>query len=564
MERWTDWNGSVAEPPVMRWWGWGDPAHPPGLPAHALGFLAEAGIDSRPCPAVALADVQLEPSSLDEAALAGLREIVGGEGVLGDHSERVLHAGGKGYPDLVRMRAGEPEGAPDAIVLPAGRDQVRAVLELCARRSLAVVPFGGGTSVVGGVAPLRGSHAAVIALDLRRMAAVERLDRESMTVTVGAGMRAPALERHLAERRMTLGHFPQSFEYVSLGGCAATRSAGQASTGYGGIERMVRGLRFAAPAGDIDLPAFPASAAGPDLRELLIGSEGVLGVICELDLRVREAPGRRLYEGVFFKDFAAGVSVLRALAQGPGGPDVARLSDEEETRMSLALAGAETVKQRLGQAYLGFRGFRERGCLAILGFEGSPRDVTRRRRHAIALARRAGGLPVGRSPGEAWAKGRFAAPYLRDELLDHGVMVETLETATPWSNLLRLHGDVTGAIDGALAACGTPGLVMCHVSHLYDTGASLYFTFIAALKQGEELAQWRAVKEAASRAIVAGAGTITHHHAVGRDHSPWMLEEVGREGLAALAALKAEVDPAGIMNPGKLLPEPGPTGRPGL
>lgn len=539
----------------MRWWGWGDPEHPPGLPAHALGFLSEgAGIQARACHAVALADVHLEASSLDEGALSALREIVGAQGVLSDHSERVLHAGGKGYPDLVRMRAGEPEGAPDAVVLPTGRDQVRAVLELCARRSLAVVPFGGGTSVVGGVAPLRGSHAAVIALDLRRMSELIGVDRESMTVTVQAGMRAPALERHLAGRQMTLGHFPQSFEYVSLGGCAATRSAGQASTGYGSIERMVRGLRFDAPAGDIDLQALPATAAGPDLRELLVGSEGTLGVISELDLRVREAPARRRYEGVFFEDFAAGVAVLRALAQGPGGPDVARLSDEAETRMSLALAGSDTAKQRLGQAYLGLRGFRDRGCIAILGFEGSERDVKLRRRHAIGLARKGGGLPVGRSPGEAWAKGRFAAPYLRDELLDHGVMVETLETATRWSNLLRLHGDVLEAINDALTACGTPGLVMCHVSHLYDTGASLYFTFIAAQKEGQELAQWQSVKAAAGDAIVAGEGTITHHHAVGRDHVPWMGDEIGREGVAALAALKAELDPVGIMNPGKLLP----------
>jgi len=503
---------------------------------------------------VALADVKLSPSLLEEETLAALREIVGAPAVLSDHDQRVVHAGGKGYPDLVRVRAGEPEAAPDAVVLPESKDQVRAVLELCAQRSLAVVPFGGGTSVVGGVAPLRGSHAAVIALDLGRMGDLLALDRESRTVTVQAGMRAPALERRLAKERMTLGHFPQSYEYVSLGGCAATRSAGQASTGYGSIERMIRGLRFAAPAGDVELPALPASAAGPELREVLIGSEGVLGVICELDLRVREAPSEQLYEGVFFPDFATGVSLLRTLAQGPGGADVARLSDEQETRMSLALAGADTARQRLGQAYLGARGYRDRGCLAILGFEGRSRDVKARRKRAIALARKAGGLPVGRSPGRAWARARFAAPYLRDELLDHGVMVETLETATQWSNLLRLHEDILRAIGDALLACETPGLVMCHVSHLYETGASLYFTFLAAQKPGEELSQWQAVKDAASHAIVTGGGTITHHHAIGRDHRAWMLDEVGAEGLAALSALKRELDPAGIMNPGKLLP----------
>jgi len=544
----------TVDPPTMRWWGWGDPDHAPALPAHALGFLAETvGIADHPRPPVALANVRLRPPAAGEKRLAALREIVGQENVRDEHSERVAHAAGRGYVDLVRLRSGEPEGAPDAVVLPHSHEQVRAVIELCGRTSLAVVPFGGGTSVVGGVEPLRGAHEGVVALDMRRMAAVIELDRESLTVAVEAGIRAPALERHLAARGLTLGHFPQSYEYVSLGGCAATRSAGQASSGYGAIEKMIMGLRLAAPAGDIELQAVPATAAGPSVRQLLIGSEGILGVISELSLRVRAAPEERVYEGVFFEDFAAGVQGLRTLAQQHATPDVARLSDEPETRMSLALAGTGGLKGRLGRTYLAARGKGD-GCLAILGFEGDPQDVGSRRKRALALVRSCGGLPVGRSPGEAWLKGRFTAPYLRDELLTHGVMVETLETATQWSNVGRLHGEVGRAIADALGACGTPGLVMCHVSHLYETGASLYFTFIAARRSDDEVGQWRAVKEAASGAIVRGGGTITHHHAVGRDHAPWMGQEVGDTGVAALHALKRELDPHGIMNPGKLLP----------
>ncbi|MEA2152907.1 MAG: alkyldihydroxyacetonephosphate synthase [Solirubrobacteraceae bacterium] len=537
----------------MRWWGWGDPAHPPGLPATALGFLQDAvGLAARPRPAVALSQVRLPEPALAEPALSRLRAISGAKHVRDDHGERVAHAAGKGYPDLVRLRAGEPEGAPDAVVLPGSMQEVGAVLALCAGESLAVVPFGGGTSVVGGVEPLRGEHRGVISLDMRRMGGVVELDGASRTVTVQGGIRAPALERHLAERGLTLGHYPQSFEYVSLGGCAATRSAGQASSGYGAIERMVVGLRMSAPAGEIDLPAIPASAAGPSLRQLLIGSEGTLGVIGELSLRVRAAPHERVYEGIFFEDFSAGVGVLRELAQQGASPDVARLSDEQETRMSLALAGAGGVKGRLGRMYLAARGYRD-GCLAIFGFEGSQRDVQTRRTRALEAARDGGGLRVGRSPGEAWRAGRFAAPYLRDELLTQGVMVETLETATQWSNLQRLHSAVGRSIDAALKDCGTPGLVMCHVSHLYETGASLYFTFVARQREGEEIAQWRSVKQAASLAIVQGGGTITHHHAVGRDHAQWMRAEVGDTGTAALRALKARLDPAGIMNPGKLL-----------
>jgi alkyldihydroxyacetonephosphate synthase len=537
----------------MRWWGWGDPAHPPGLPAAAPAFLKDAvGLAARPRPPVALSNVRLPEPALGEQALSRLREIAGARHVRVDHGERVAHAAGKGYPDLVRLRAGEPEGAPDAVVLPGSAQEVGAVLALCARESLAVVPFGGGTSVVGGVEPLRGEHRGVVCLDMRRMGSVVELDGASRTVTVQGGIRAPALERHLAARGLTLGHYPQSFEYVSLGGCAATRSAGQASSGYGAIERMVLGLRMSAPAGEIELPAIPATAAGPSLRQLLIGSEGTLGVICELSLRVRAAPEESVYEGIFFEDFSAGVGVLRELAQQGAAPDVARLSDEQETRMSLALAGSGGVKGRLGRSYLAARGYRE-GCLAIFGFEGSRSDVQARRARALEVARAGGGLKVGRSPGEAWRAGRFAAPYLRDELLTQGAMVETLETATQWSNLQRLHSAVGRAIDAALNDCGTPGLVMCHVSHLYETGASLYFTFVAPQREGEEIAQWRSVKEAASRAIVQGGGTITHHHAVGRDHAPWMRAEVGDTGTAALRALKAQLDPAGIMNPGKLL-----------
>ena len=549
--------GRATSPPParpMRWWGWGDAAQAPALPAHALEFLRERiGAAARACPPVALAHVRVEPSALSGAALDGLRAIVGAEHVRDEHRARVEHAAGKGYPDLVRLRAGAPEGAPDAVVYPDSHDQLRALLEYCAGRSLAVVPFGGGTSVVGGVAPLRGAHAGAVALDTSRMARVLELDGQSATVSVQAGMRAPALERYLAARALTLGHFPQSFEYVSLGGCAATRSAGQASSGYGAIEKMVLGLRLAAPAADIELPALPASAAGPGLRQLLVGSEGTLGVITELSLRVRPAPRERIYEGAFFPDFTAGWQALRTLAREHALPDVARVSDEPETRMSLALAGSGGLKGRVGRAYLGLRGYRE-GVLAILGFEGSPEEVAARRRRALALVRGHGGLAVGRSPGEAWLRGRFQAPYLRDELLTHGVMVETLETAAQWSHLARLHRTVGAAVEQALRAYGTPGLVMCHVSHVYETGASLYFTLIARQREGDEIGQWLAVKRAAGEAIMAGGGTITHHHGVGRDHAGWMPREVGEGGVAALRALKAELDPAGIMNPGKLLP----------
>jgi alkyldihydroxyacetonephosphate synthase len=537
----------------MRWWGWGDPKRPPLLQPHALSFLRDTvGVAAQPRPPVALERVLIGPSAIPAPALAALREIVGAEHVRDDHLDRVRHAAGKSYPDLVRLRAGEPQGAPDAIAYPGSREQLRALLGACAEHALAVVPFGGGTSVVGGVAPIRGEQRAVLTLDLRRLDALVELDVQSRSVTVGAGLRARELERALEHKGLTLGHFPQSFEHVSLGGCAATRSAGQASTGYGRFERMVLGLSLCAPTGPIALSGVPASAAGPNLRELIVGSEGTLGVIDELTLRVRAAPEERLYEGVFFEAFEQGMLALRELAQQGLAPEVARLSDALETRMSLVLARHGGVAERLGRVYLDVRGY-GKGCLAILGFEGERRELRLRRRLAHAVVRAHGGMPVGQSPGRAWRASRFSAPYLRDELLTHGVMVETLETATNWSNLTALHRRVESAVAGALRACGAPGLVMCHVSHIYETGASLYFTLLAPQWEGREIEQWRAVKDAAGNAIMDGGGTISHHHAVGRDHVAWMEREIGKQGVAVLRALKRELDPLGIMNPGKLV-----------
>jgi alkyldihydroxyacetonephosphate synthase len=543
----------------MRWWGWGEERHGGALDERTLGLLRETiGCAEQPRPPVALSAVRIPPARLPEGASAALREIVGPEGVREDHAERVMHAAGKGYLDLVRLRAGTPEHAPDAVVLPSRHEQLRAVLELCAARHLAVVPFGGGTSVVGGVEPLRDGSAGAIALDTRRLRGV-RVDRMSRIATVGAGARGPELERRLASDGLTLGHWPQSFQYVSIGGCVATRSSGQASSGYGGIAKMVLGLRLACPAGEVALQAMPGSAAGPGLRELIVGSEGTLGVIDQIALRLRAAPAERVYEGAMFDSFPAGCGALRAMAQEHALPEIARLSDPAETRLSMTMAHTGGLKGRLGHAYLDARGYGEsRGqrCIAILGFEGAAGEVRSRRRRAHALVRANGGLLLGGSPGRAWLAGRFEAPYLRDDLLSWGVMVETLETATSWSNLERLHAAVAGAIERALSEQGTPGIVMCHVSHLYETGASLYFTLIARQREGEEARQWHAVKRAACDAIVEGGGTITHHHAVGRDHAPWLERELGREGLAAIGALKEKLDPAGIMNPGKLLPGP--------
>jgi alkyldihydroxyacetonephosphate synthase len=539
----------------MRWWGWGEDGHDVVLPEHALAMLREEiGLDpaagARP---VALEEVQLPDSRLDAAMRERLVRTVGEEHVRDDRAARVEHAAGRSYPDLFRLRSGRLAGAPDTVVAPGSADEVRALLTACSEARVAVVPFGAGSSVVGGVDPLADGFPAVISLDLHRLDRVVGVDRTSLTATLEAGLFGPELERRLAAEGVTLGHFPQSFEFSTVGGWVATRSAGQASTGYGRIDELVEGVRLVAPAGEINRRPVPATAAGPDVRELVVGSEGVLGVICEATLRVRELPAARRYEGWSFRSFAEGCEALRVMEQADGSPDVMRLSDEEETRLSLALASTGSTTERAGRAYLRMRGH-EGGCLAIAGFEGDEDEVERRRLQSGALLRAGGGLRLGRRPGEAWLRSRYAGPYLRDALMDRGGFVETLETATSWANLPVLYAAVQDALRSTLSGRGTPPLVMCHVSHLYRSGASLYFTFLARQEPGAELDQWRAAKTAACDAIVSGGGTITHHHAIGRDHAPWLTAEVGKTAIDVLRAAKQRLDPVGIMNPGKLLP----------
>ena len=533
-----------------KWWGWGDPSVEPTLDDEALAVLRERIGELEPWPlardlgAFELPGAEMLPRALIEA--------VGEENVFRDDEDRLRHATGRGYVDLARMRGGALEAAPDAVLMPRGATALQRVLEVCAAEDVAVVPFGGGTSVVGGVEPLRGGHGRLVSLDLGALRDVV-VDERSLTARLGAGLRGPEAETALARFGLTLGHFPQSFEYGTIGGFAATRSTGQASSGYGRFDSLVSSVRMLTPAGEISTLETPHTAAGPSLRELVIGSEGVLGVIPEVTVRVRPAPAVRRYEAWIAESFEAGAGIVRSLAQGPGLPEIIRVSDEEETEGSLALSGPRGLGGRLFGGYLGLRR-RRGGALVIAGFEGDEESVARRRALTVRALRDGGAVYLGQAAGRSWEHGRYRGPYLRDTLMEMGAMVETLETSHTWSRLGELHRAVGAAIRESLAGQGTPGLVFCHLSHAYADGASLYFTFISRARRGAELEQWAAVKGAASEAIVAHGGTITHHHAVGRDHVPDMEAEVGPTGLEVLRAVKERLDPAGIMNPGKLLP----------
>jgi alkyldihydroxyacetonephosphate synthase len=535
------------EPPRPAHVLWGDPTRATPLTAETTALVEAAFGPLERQPVVGLADVRLPEPGLEGHLLDQLRRLVGEEHVRADRQTRIRHTRGRSTPDLLRIRAGDALDAPDAVALPADHDQVAAVVEWCSDLGVALVPHGGGTSVVGGLTARREGFAGLLAVDLCRLDRLLAVDPVSRTATLEAGLRAPRAEELLAEHGLTLGHFPQSFEHATVGGFAATRSSGQASAGYGRFDSLVVALTAATPIGTLRLGAAPASAAGPDLRQLALGSEGAFGVITSVTARVRPRPEARVYEGWRFESFHAGAEAVRRLVQDGEPPTVLRLSDETETALDLGDPGHAS----------GSAG----GCLMITGHEGTRRTVDTRRSETSARLRELGGVPLGEAPGAAWERGRFAAPYLRDSLLDTGVLVETLETAAFWADLERVYDAVRAALQTSLADQGTPPVVLCHVSHVYETGASLYFT-VAARQTGDPLNQWSRAKAAASDAIVAAGATITHHHAVGRDHLPWLAAEIGHVGVEVLRAVKARLDPAGVMNPGVLIPvDPGSSPR---
>jgi alkyldihydroxyacetonephosphate synthase len=548
----------------LRWNGWGRLGESMALsPARREALLASLGEllgrELRPAvEPVALEAVTLPAPRIGEATLRGLRACCGTAGVRTGHFERVTHAAGRSLPDLLRLRAGDLAGSPDAVVYPPDEGAVAAVLRVAAAAGVAVVPFGGGTSVVGGVEPrLAEGQSAVIALDTTHMDALLRVDPRSGTATVQAGILGPDLEEALARHDLTLGHFPQSFEHSTLGGWIATRSTGQLSNGYGGIERMLVAVRVVTPEGVLRTLEVPRSAAGPDLNALVLGSEGTLGVIVEATLRVRPRAVHHEERGLLFRDFASGVEALREAVVGGVPVAMLRLADGRETGLYELLR--RDPARRFDPAALGLAvaarfGFGPGRCAMIAAAEGPERApvheaMVRLRR----IARRHGALPLGRSPGRSWRRDRFRTPYLRDLLLDHDVAVDTFETALPWSRLEAAHASITTAAQASLERHAGSGVAMAHLSHAYRDGASLYFTVLYPVDPSHAVKQWTAIKRDVTEAVVSEGGTVSHHHGVGVDHARWLGAEKGSVGLGALRAAKSAVDPQGVMNPGKLL-----------
>ena len=530
---------------MRRWNGWGDETTSKALPPRAADALAEwVGPGTPPRDATREEALAAVPAS----------RLPREPGLSIDPWERLLHARGQSLPDWVALRSGRIGVFPDAVAYPETGEEVAALIRWARRAGARLVPWGGGTSVAGHVDPPP-SEAPVVTVDLARLSRLEGLDATSRLATFGAGVRGPDLEAALRAHGFTLGHYPQSFELSTLGGWIATRSSGQQSLGYGRIERLFAGGTVETPTGRLDLPSFPASAAGPDLREMVLGSEGRLGVVTQATVRVSPIPEREEVHGVFLPDLPTAISAVRDLAATRLPLSMLRLSTPDETRTTLLLAGRERLVRAL-EAYLSFRGAREEKCLLLVGVTGSENLVRQTRRQALGALAMRGGVAAGKAFGREWHRNRFLAPYLRNSLWDAGWAVDTLETAAPWSRVPELVGAVETALRGALEGEMEKVHAFTHLSHVYLDGSSLYTTYLFRIGPDPDvtLARWRRLKTAASDAIVAGGGTISHQHGVGTDHAPWLGAEKGERGLRAIRDLLGSFDPDGLLNPGKLVP----------
>jgi alkyldihydroxyacetonephosphate synthase len=529
----------------LKHWGWGHEDQAPSLGEMreaAAGIRERFGFGGEVEEAVPLEAVEVrEPRSKVPGSLGDL--------FTDGKYERVSRALGKAYRDVVRGFRGEFENPPDLVARPRDESEIEAVLSWCEAEGAAVVPFGGGTSVVGGIEARLGER-PVVCLDLRRLDRVLEVDAESMAARIQAGATGPVLEEQLREQGLTLRHFPQSFEYATLGGWIATRAGGHFATLHTHIDDLVESVRAITPRGTWESRRLPGSGAGPSPDRALLGSEGILGVIAEAWMRVRPRPRFKASCGVEFDDFPTAAGAVRELSQSGLYPSNCRLLDPLE----VGTTGAGTGEK----------------ALLVLGFESAHHPVDDQMAIALEIAREHGGAAGevrgagggGEDGGAvgAWRSAFLLAPYLRDTFVACGVLSETFETAIAWDRFEDFHATAMEAVRAKLAeVCDAPAdgpgspRVSCRFTHVYPDGPAPYFTVMAPAVRGGEVEQWDEIKAAASEAVIESGGTITHHHAVGRDHRPWYDQQRPAAFAAALRAAKRELDPASILNPGVLI-----------
>ena len=552
----------------MKWWGWGheDVTFDDSTKPELWPYLKrELGVDEiRWEKPVAFEDVTLPEQKNNEAFLAAIGAGLGEGQVVDDKKSRLVHAAGKSFRDLWLMRHGQVQFAPDCVVYPDTEEDVALVVRAAHEHGVVLVPFGGGSNIAGCLVPSDRGGRMVVSLDMCRMHRVLEVDRYSLTARIQPGVYGQHLEDQLAEHGVTLGHFPDSFLHSTLGGWVATRSAGMQSDIYGKIEDMVISLRMVTPSGTIITRTVPKSSNGIDIKHLCIGSEGILGVITEVVVQVHHKPEKEDWYGWLFPDFKSGLDAIHECHRGDCMPTVTRLNDPKKTALSFAFKHPKTgIKDKIAKAFKWYIGNVKKidfnqCCLMVVKYEGTPQAFNRIKNRVTAIYKKHRGVCLGAEPGRSFAKVKFDFPHLRDYVMDRSIMADVSETATTWDNLRTLHESGLADVEQAIKDTGVDAWVGCHLSHSYRTGASLYFTFGCLQREGREIEQYLYVKKAAEDAFMKNGGTLSHHHAVGTEHLPWVEKDLSPTGLKAVKALKAGLDPNDIMNPGKIIPSEKP------
>ena len=554
----------------MKWWGWGVEGiafHHEDKPRFAPFVLEKVGLDLH-APTTkppAFDEIDVPASRLDADLTDILTGILGNKYVVTEDLDRVVHTFGKSVRDLIRMRRNQLQRIPDAVLYPVDEEQVRAVVDAAVAADAVLIPFGGGSNIVGSLEPRAREERIVLSLDLGRMNQVLEIDDEAGLARIQAGALGPALEEQLNRRGWTMGHFPDSFTHSTLGGWVATRSSGMQSDAYGDIADITRGLRVVQPGRVLVLRPLPSTSTGPSVREMILGSEGRLGVITEATVNVHRLPEERVILAYFFPDWPTGLRAMQAISKSEADVLVARCSDDRETAFSFSTQKKQKGLKKVATEGV-FKLLERRGwdlsklCMAFVGFEGSKEHVKRQKDIVKKIVSTHGGMVVGKGPGALYDQKKFDTPYLRDFLLDRGAAADVSETSAPYSRLQTLYDNTVAAAEEAMAEVDCRGYIMCHLSHNYHSGACLYFTFAIADDSPEVLEKYDHVKRAIQQSFIDNHGTLSHHHGVGREHAPWMAQDISPAGEEMIKDLIAAVDPGDNLNPGVIVH----TGKPGV